>query len=147
LIAWGGLRLLEIVFWAATSKPLPTYGVNGGEWVLVIFLCLLGASLHAVRGFSTWWPNAGITMGGLDIFGDSYEYPVSAEKETSSEPRVVIENVRGNIRISGADEKSVKVTGRTTIRSLDQESADRLNQESPVEIVTSGNQVTIRTNQ
>ena len=23
LIAWGGLRLLEILTWAATSKPLP----------------------------------------------------------------------------------------------------------------------------
>ena len=39
LVVWGGLRLLEILFWAATSRPLPAHGISGGEWVLVIFLC------------------------------------------------------------------------------------------------------------
>ena len=54
LVVWGGLRLLEILFWAATSRSLPMHGVSSGEWVLVIFLCFLGVSLHAVRGFSPW---------------------------------------------------------------------------------------------
>lgn len=147
LIIWGGLRLLEILFWAATSKPLPVQGVHGGEWVLVIFLCLLGASLHAIRGFSTWWPNYGITMGGLDIFGETYEYPVSAEKPASPTARIVIDNLRGNVRITGGDVTSVKVNGRTTIRSLDQASADRANQDSPLEVVGEGNTITIRSNQ
>src|SRR5271163_2437859 len=54
LIVWGVLRLAEVLFWAATEKALPARGVSGGEWILVFFLCMFGASLHTVRGFSPW---------------------------------------------------------------------------------------------
>src|SRR5277367_1092677 len=73
LILWGTLRLAEVLLWSVTDKPLPARGVSGGEWVLVIFLCMLGGSVHAVRGVSTWWPRSGITLGGLDMFGESFE--------------------------------------------------------------------------
>ncbi len=43
LIGWGLLRIVEIVSWAASSKPLPRRGLSGGEWVLIVFLCLFGA--------------------------------------------------------------------------------------------------------
>ena len=38
LVIWGGLRLLEILVWAAASKPLPARGLSSGEWVLIVFL-------------------------------------------------------------------------------------------------------------
>ena len=56
LIAWGGLRLLEILIWAVTGKPLPMRGLSGGEWMMVVFLCFVGLSLQAVRGFTDWLP-------------------------------------------------------------------------------------------
>jgi len=107
LILWGGLRLLEILIWTATAKPLPAQGISGGEWVLVIFLCMFGASLHAVRGFSTWFPRSGIELGGLEVFGQSFEYPVSGEAATSKTPKIVLESFRGNARIVGADVQGV----------------------------------------
>lgn len=134
LVVWGGLRLLEILFWAATSRPLPARGLAPGEWILVIFLCVVGVSLHAVRGFSSWLPGSRIELGGLDIFGDNYDYPLSAERPASKTPRVVLESFRGNARITGGDVQTVKVTGHSTVRSLDQSSADRANQEAPLEI-------------
>ena len=93
--------------------------------MLVIFLCIFGASVHAVRGFIPGGRRTGITVGGLDMFGESYEYPISAGKASSKTPQVVIESFRGNARITGADADSVKVTGHTTIRSFDQGGADR----------------------
>ena len=66
------------------TKPLPARGVSGGEWVLVVFLCMFGASLHTVRGFSTWWPRSGITMGGLDMFGESLRV---SDRRPRSRPR------------------------------------------------------------
>jgi DUF4097 and DUF4098 domain-containing protein YvlB len=147
LIVWGALRLGEVLFWAATEKPLPMAGVSGGEWVLVIFLCLFGASLHAVRGFNTWWPRSGISVGGLEMFGENYEYPIAGENPCSKTPHVVIENFRGNARITGVDGSSVKVTGHRTIRSLDQSHADQANQSAPFEITGDTNTITIRNNQ
>jgi|SRR5579872_6914259 len=146
LIIWGGLRLMEVLFWAATDKAIPARGVSPGEWVLVVFLCLFGASLHAVRGFNTWWPR-NITVGGLDMFGESYEYPLSGEKAVSKTPHVVLESFRGNARITGVETDSVKVTGHRSIRSLDQNGADNANQSSPFEISGDANEITIRNNQ
>jgi len=145
LVVWGGLRLLEILFWAATGRALPRFGISSGEWVLVIFLCFLGFSLHAVRGFSSWLPGSRIELGGLDIFGESYDYPLAAEKTSSKSPRVILESFRGNARITGADVQSVKVTGHSTIRSLDQASADRNNKEAPLEVDGDANEIRIHT--
>jgi DUF4097 and DUF4098 domain-containing protein YvlB len=147
LVTWGVLRLGEILVWMATSQPLPARGVSGGEWILVIFLCLFGASLHAVRGFSSWLPRNGIELGGLEVFGQSFEYPVAGEAATSKAPKIVIDSFRGNARITGADVQTVKVTGRNTVRSMDQASAERANREAGFEVSGDASQVEIKTNQ
>ena len=146
LIVWGVLRLAEVLFWAATDRAVPARGVSPGEWVLVVFLCMFGASLHAVRGFNGWWPR-NVTIGGLDVFGESFEYPISGEKATSKTPRVVIESFRGNARITGADTDMVKVTGHRSIRSLDQNGADNANRSALFEVAGDSNQISIRNNQ
>ena len=108
LILWGVLRLAEILFWAAAEKELPARGMTGGEWILIILLCMVGLSVHTIRGFEHWWPRSGITMGGIDMFGESFEYPISAEKPASKAPRVIIESFRGNARITGSDSTTGK---------------------------------------
>jgi DUF4097 and DUF4098 domain-containing protein YvlB len=149
LIGWGLLRIVEIVSWAARSKPLPARGISGGEWVLIIFLCLFGASLHAVRGFSNWWPDHMAQWNGLGFLGgERYEYPVSGDKACSRTPHVVLEDFRGDAKINGVDAASgadqVKVTGHKTIRSMDQAQADKSNDTAPLEISGDPNNVVIR---
>ncbi len=146
LIVWGVLRLAEVLFWAATDRGVPARGVSAGEWILVIFLCMFGASFHAVRGWNGWWPR-NVTIGGLDMFGESFEYPLNAEKATTKNPRVVIESFRGNARITGTDTDTVKITGHRSIRSMDQNGADNANREAPFEITGDSNEVTIHNNQ
>jgi hypothetical protein len=146
LIVWGVLRLAEVLFWVATDKPIPARGISGGEWVLVIFLCLMGGAVHAVRGVSDWWPRNGV-IAGLDVFGESYDYPISGEKATSKTPHVVIEAFRGNAKITGADVDAVKVGGTRSIKSLDQNGADNANKDAPFELAGDTNEVIVRTNQ
>lgn len=142
LILWGFLRIVEILAWSASKQPLPAYGISGGEWMLVVLLCLVGGTLHAARNFSGWLP-----FGELDVFGESYDYPVNAERACNKMPRVVIESFRGNARIVGSDTASVKVTGHKTVRSIDQDGAARADRETPLELEGDGGSVTIRTNQ
>mgnify|MGYP003348203010 FL=1 len=126
LVLWGSLRLIEIVIWSVRRQPLPVYGLSGGEWLLVIFLCMFGVSLHTVRGFTSWFPRSGIEWGGLEVFGESYDYPVAAEVTAgSATPRITVEGIRGKVRISGSDSTAVKVSGRQTIRAADQATAER----------------------
>jgi DUF4097 and DUF4098 domain-containing protein YvlB len=82
--------------------------------------------------------------GGLEVFGESYEYPVTAEAISTTSPRVVIEGFQGNARIVGGDGTGVKVSGHQTIRSMDQATADRTSKETHVEVTSQGNQVVIR---
>jgi DUF4097 and DUF4098 domain-containing protein YvlB len=152
LIGWGLLRIVEIFSWAASSKPLPRRGISGGEWVLIVFLCMFGASLHAVRGFSNWWPDHMVQWNGLGFLGgERYEYPVNAEKACSRTPHIVLEDFRGDAKINGVDSAAgadqVKVIGHKTIRSMDQAQADKSNDAARLDISGDANNVVIRIRQ
>src|SRR5258708_13606398 len=76
LIGWGALRLLEILTWAATSKPLPRNGVSGGEWVLVVFLCIIGSGIYAARHYNGWLPDGRALRGMVVDLGESRDYTI-----------------------------------------------------------------------
>jgi hypothetical protein len=143
LILWGSLRLLEIATWSARGQALPRCGVSGGEWVLAIFLCLIGASLHAARGFPSW---VGIQLPGVEVFGESYEYLIDAQTITAptATPKIVLDGFRGDTRIVGVDGNTVKVQGRYRVRAMNQSDGDDISHNMKVSLVESGGQVTIR---
>jgi hypothetical protein len=143
LILWGGLRLLELTVWNWRGRALPPHGLSGGEWVLVALVCMVGMGWHAARGFTAWLPRAGMEWSGLEVFGESTEYPVQAAVEAGAAPRVTIESFRGTARITGGEGTAVRVTGHQTVRSL--EAAPET--EYPVEVVRDGDRVTIRVRQ
>jgi DUF4097 and DUF4098 domain-containing protein YvlB len=148
LILWGVLRLAEIIVWTATSKPLPRNGVSGGEWVLVIFLCIFGTAFHAARHYNGWFPDSRSIRGFVVNMGEPFDFPMEPiEKPSGKTPRIIIENFRGNARITGADVQAVKVGGRKSIRSFQQADADRANTDTPLELVAQGEDMIIRTNQ
>ena len=148
LILWGGLRLLEVLFFAATAKPLPRAGISGGEWIVVILVCLVGGGANASHRYRDWFPNQRALRGLVVNMGESFDYPMAeTEKPCPANCKVVIENFRGNAKIVGADTKMVKLSGRKSIRAFQQTEADRANTETPVELIVQGDQIIVRTNQ
>lgn len=148
LIVWGVLRLGEIAVWAVTSRPLPRNGVSGGEWVLVIFLCIFGSAFHAARHYQGWFPDGRSIRGFVVNMGEPFDFTIEPlEKPASAKARITIENFRGNARITGADVQTVKVSGRKSIRSFQQSDADRANNDTPLELVQQGGDIILRTNQ
>ncbi len=147
LIGWGVLRLLEILFWTVRRRPLPAAGVSGGEWALIVLIAVIGSGLFLTHRLISRWPQGRITMRGLEVFGEPYDFPLSAQKAAGKTPRVVIENLRGNARVVGADIEEVRVSGRKTIRAFQQSDANTAHQQSPLEILTQGDRIVVRTNQ
>jgi DUF4097 and DUF4098 domain-containing protein YvlB len=147
LIGWGLLRLVEIAVQAAGGKPLSCNGISGGEWVLVVFVCIIGSTAWAAHRHS-WW-SGGPWRGIVADMGENYEYGVTpATTATTKTPRVVIEAFRGNARITGGDDLIVKVDGQKSIRSLSQKEADDANKETPLVILNDKEgTITVRTNQ
>jgi DUF4097 and DUF4098 domain-containing protein YvlB len=146
LILWGVLRLLEIAFWALRSRPLPPSGIGGGEWLVVLLIVLTGLSLHAVRGVSEWFPGR-VRFGGVDVFGERFEYPVNAQKPCSASAHILLDDFRGDAKIMGVDggNPEVRIAGHKTIRSLDERRAERINGDTPLEITGDSDNVVIRT--
>jgi len=138
LILWGLMRLIEVVIY----RKRGWVSFTGGEVVLVVLICLIGSGLwearqHGVR-FNT---------GSLDVFGEQYDYPISAQAPAAGMTHMTFENPRGNIKITGGDTQDITVTGRKNIRAWSRGDADRTNDNTPVEIVPQGDRVLIRTNQ
>jgi len=142
LIAWGVLRLGEVV-WAFGRGELANYRTSGGEVVLVVFVCLIGTGLFSAH-------RHGIRFGvrGLEMFGEQYEFTVSAQTSLPGPAaRVVVDNLRGNLRINGGDTREIRVAGRKTIRALSRSEAERADRNTRLEISNQGGVWVVRTNQ
>jgi hypothetical protein len=148
LIGWGVLRLLEILFIAMRGKPLPASGVSGGEWTLVVFLTLIGSGVQLANKHIGWWGPMHIRVKGVEVFGEVFDFQLEEKKTAtlSKTPRVVIENWRGATRVAGSDVSEVKVVGRKTIRAMNNAEAEKAHRETPLEVVTEGGTIVIRTN-
>jgi DUF4097 and DUF4098 domain-containing protein YvlB len=148
LIAWGLLQLIEVTIRFSRNSPLPTSGVSGGGWFLVAIICLFGLGFYEVHNRpDAWWRRAGIDKG-VEMFGDAHDYEVATlTKAAGKTPKIIIENFRGDAKITGADVTEVSVTGHKTIRALDEGEANRADQATRVELVSDGNNIIIRCNQ
>jgi hypothetical protein len=138
LIGWGLLRLLEVVFWRQGRVA----GFSGGEVVLVVLICVAGSLVWAARENGIH-----IDSRGLNWWGSSYDYPVEATAPAGTAKRIVFENPRGSIKVTGEDTTDVTVTGHKSVRAYAREDADRTNGNTAVEIVPQGDHLLIRTNQ
>ena len=139
LIAWGLLRLVEGFVWRRDGVR---GGFTGGEIVLVILICVAGSGVWQAREHGVRF-----LRGGLDFWGQQYDFPVSATMSAAGMKRIVFENPRGNIKVTGGDSKDVTVNGRKLVNAYRREDADRTNSETPVEIVAQGDRLVVRTNQ
>ena len=80
LIAWGAIRLIEIFVWAVQSKPIPRNGISGGEWALIILLCVLGGAIHTARQYAGRFPTMRAWHGLVMEMGENYDYPLPSER-------------------------------------------------------------------
>ena len=147
LIAWGVLRVIEILFWHFRGRPVPVSGISGGEWALVVLVALAGSGLFFATRASSRWPHVNFGIHGAEVFGETFDYPLAGEHPAGKTPHVIVENWRGNAHIVAGADAIVKVTGRKTVRALRQDDANRADRLSPFEISGNGDQIVIRTNQ
>jgi DUF4097 and DUF4098 domain-containing protein YvlB len=141
LIAWGALQLIEVFVAAASARPLPR-GIGGGGIVLVVFVCLIGSGMFFVhrRGWH-------VGPGRLEMFGEQYDYPVSQQAPAGQARRIVFQNMRGNLRITGGDAAEIRISGRKTIRAFRKNEADQADRDTPIDIGTEGDHIVVRGNQ
>jgi hypothetical protein len=148
LIAWGAVRLIEILFWATAGKPLPRNGISGGEWALIFVISIVGATMYTAHNASSWFPASHAWRRMVVNMGESYDYTFApVEKPCAKNCRIIIESFRGNAKISGTSDPMVKASGQETVRSFQQADADSANKQTPLELIQQGDSIIVRTNQ
>ncbi len=147
LIGWGALRLLEILVWAVRGQEMPRSGLAGSEWTLVVFLCLAGSALYWVN-YDRPWGRFAIGANSVEIFGRSFDYTIPEQKFPAGKAtRVLVENLHGTVRVTGADAQDVTVGGRKSVRALQDKDADEADRQTKVDAAVNGDMVVVRTNQ
>ena len=139
LIAWGFIRLIEVLIW---HREGIRGSFSGGEIMLIILICVVGSGIWTAKEHG-----ARFVVGGLDWWGQQYDYPVSATTSGTGMRRIVFENSRGNIKIVGSDSKDITIAGHKIIRAYSRADADTANSNTPIELVPQGDRVLVRTNQ
>ncbi len=148
LIAWGAMRLIELLAMAARRRPLPSSGISGGEWALVVIITLIGSGIYVATQHQPWQRLPFVRINKIEMFGQGFDFPVPEQSAPAAKAkRLLVENFRGDTRIVGGDVKDIVVAGRKAVRALNAKDADEANRLTPVEITTQADQMVIRTNQ
>ena len=85
--------------------------------------------------------------GRLEMFGEQYDYPVNQQAPAGNARRIVFQNMRGNLRITGGDDPDIRISGRKTIRAFRKPDADQADRDTPIEITTEGDHIVVQGNQ
>ncbi len=147
LILWGIIAFFEVTARFLSQGPIPTNGVSGGGWVLVVLLCLIGAATFEVQKPNTWWRQIGFRQG-IEALGDDHQYSLHEQKSAvGAHPRILIESFRGDAKVTGGNGGEVTLTGQKSIRAFDVHDADAADMQSSVELVKDGDTLIVRCHQ
>jgi DUF4097 and DUF4098 domain-containing protein YvlB len=146
LILWGVVQLIEIGIWASRGAPVPYNGISGGGWFVVLVICLIGFAISEFQRPGPW--RAWGVRPGIEMLGSEHDFTVPPiQKTTGDAPKIVIENFRGDAKVTGTDGNSVELNGHKVVRALDDGAAARTDSQTPVEMIVQGQTILIRCNQ
>lgn len=147
LILWGVVQLIEIGIWTVRGTPVPYNGISGGGWSVVLLICLAGFAMYELQKPGAWWRGAGFQRG-IEMLGNEHDFTVPpVQRTTGDAPKIVIENFRGDAKITGADGNSIELNGHKVVRALDSGAANRVDSQTPVEVIVQGQTIIVRCNQ
>jgi DUF4097 and DUF4098 domain-containing protein YvlB len=138
LILMGVVRLIEVL---VVPERRAYRTVSGGEVVVIVFVCMAGWGLYEGRHIGIRFPSHS-----LEFFSEEHDFPVAAQAQAAGIKRIVFDNPRGHIKLTGAGAEEVRVTGRKMIRAYSRSDADNTNRRTPLELVREGDRLLVRVN-
>lgn len=148
LVAWGLIRLGELFLWSQQGQPLPESGLSGGEWFLAVLLCVAGSGLYGSKAVIGDFGSFPAIAKGVRLFGESYDFSVTDQSiPADKNPRVLIENLRGEVIVSAEDIAEVRAGGRESLRAISEEDARQTWETRKLTIEKQGDLIVVRTNQ
>jgi DUF4097 and DUF4098 domain-containing protein YvlB len=145
LIAFGVLRLAEVLVNAGRGNPVTTRPPSGGGGVvLIIILCFVFWAVDQNRNRTFHIGPNNWNNGRLEIFGEQFDYPITAKGDAAGVTIVVLDGLRGNVTVTGSETGDYSAEGRKTVRAYGRSEADKADQRNQVKFVRDGNQLLVK---
>lgn len=147
LVVWGFVRLCEIALWHRNRKALPIAGVSGGEWFFVVVLCVVGAGLYFSNLVFGDRADAPFRLPMAQMFGENYDFSLPEQSMAmKAGGQLLVENLRGEVVITGTDTDQIVLTGTEQIKEINQDKARERWQSRKVTIEENNGVTVIRSN-
>ncbi|MDQ6677629.1 MAG: DUF4097 family beta strand repeat-containing protein [Acidobacteriota bacterium] len=141
LIGFGVLRLLEVLLDAGRGRDVRERGLPAGQVVLLILVCIAVYTftrrdrvIH-IRNFQG---------SGMELFGEQFDYPVTLKGQAAGVTMLVLDNLRGNVTVTGGDGQEYAAEGHKSIKAFNKSEADQTDRKTQVRFVREGNQLILR---
>ena len=146
LVAFGLIRLAEALAIHGPGRGTATTATvrpMGFGWILAaVFVGLAITIPHHMNPHWKWGPIPITHV--ADFLGEEFDYPVSVVSPVGSAKRLVLDNIRGGITVTGADAADIHLDGHKVIHAFDRNDADKLNNEAKVTFSPEGDAIFIR---
>ncbi len=144
LIGFGVVQLAEVLYFYNRGQALAPRGFSGGQVVLLALLC--GAVYAATHHRRVIHIN-NFESGGVQIFGEQYDYPINLHGDATGVTMLVLDNLRGNVTVNGSDEGGYSADGHKSVKAYNKREADVSDGRTQVRFVREGTQLIVKTDE
>ena len=147
IIFWGLSKLIDYLQAQAHPETTAPPLFSGSEVVLLILILALGTLVSKIvlRPWQQWgWHIDDEEIAGL--FLNSHTYTQTFSQPVKGEPRLVVDDQRGDLEIRGADQSAIDVVAKKTIRAEDENAARKMSDDLKLELVEEAGHYALRSN-
>ncbi len=146
LVFFGVIRLVEVLAIHGSGRgPATAERPMGFGWIVLAVAIGLAFTLPQHLGHHWQW--GPIRTGGVELFGEEFDYPVNSTSAAGDAKRLVIDNIRGGITVTGGEGSDIHLEGHKTIRAFDRKAADEINRQAEVTFTREDDAIFVRSTQ
>ncbi len=141
LIFWGAIKIYERTAGARGTQPGASR-ITSGEVFLVLGLLAAVGIVVALDQIPRHLPGMGdFDFPGHEAFASSIDV---APKTVPANARVTVRGGRGDIVVRASDEREIRVSGKVSVKSWNENSAKKVSEQVSAEIVQNGDGFEVR---
>src|SRR5579862_9334136 len=147
IIFWGLSKLVEYIQARTQPETMPPPLFSGSEVVMLILILVLGTIVSKVvlhSGAPWGWHINDDDFS--NMFMNSYNYTKTLSQPAQGSPRLSVEDQRGDVEIRGADQNTIDVVAKESIRADDENAAKKLSDALKLDVVQEAGNYIFRSN-
>ncbi|MGA3327921.1 MAG: DUF4097 family beta strand repeat-containing protein [Terriglobia bacterium] len=147
IIFWGLSKLIDYVQAQAHPETTPPPLFSGSEVVMLVLILVMGTIvskvvLHPVRDWGWHFDDDEIS----NMFLNSFTYDRTLSQPVKGGSQLVLEEQRGPVQIRGADQSTIDVTAKESIRADNESAAKKMSDDLKLELVEEAGRYLLRSN-